>query len=359
MGKNDNARPLVATTGNAGTTEKKGPAKDPSAQSAELPANPHTLFILIQDFKTCGGIKIQVLCISITVENSVNILSDNIGDFQKAMASAPPTKKMMEEATCSVCLQLMREPVSIDCGHIFCRLCIESILENLQVTSLPSRSQCPLCRTPFQRESFRPSKQLQNLIETIKEMERERLCEEHREQLHLFCEDDGQLICWRCERSSQHRGHNTAPVEDVCPGYKYKWHSKNIKSLKKPRGLQDAITLCLEPGRACPSPPTATTAISTKGGRIPADRDGDSQDLGRSGESLTLSVDFYCSKHYADAGGFVSSVKMRQSPKVKPSPFASRGNSGVKRHASHWEQMPRTEKGELQTGRPFALCLWT
>ncbi|KAG8507269.1 E3 ubiquitin-protein ligase TRIM38, partial [Galemys pyrenaicus] len=186
-------------------------------------------------FKTCGGIKIQVLCISITVENSVNILSDNIGDFQKAMASAPPTKKMMEEATCSVCLQLMREPVSIDCGHIFCRLCIESILENLQVTSLPSRSQCPLCRTPFQRESFRPSKQLQNLIETIKEMERERLCEEHREQLHLFCEDDGQLICWRCERSSQHRGHNTAPVEDVCPGYKAKLH----KAVTKLREQED------------------------------------------------------------------------------------------------------------------------
>ncbi|XP_054554363.1 E3 ubiquitin-protein ligase TRIM38-like isoform X3 [Talpa occidentalis] len=140
----------------------------------------------------------------------------------RAMASATATKKMREEATCSICLELMTKPVSIHCGHSFCRQCIEVILENLQGTSSLREPQCPLCRTPFQRASLRSNTQLENLIQTLKEIDRERLCEEHGERLHLFCEDDGQPICLLCERSPQHRGHRMALVEDVYPGYKEK-----------------------------------------------------------------------------------------------------------------------------------------
>ncbi|XP_054554349.1 E3 ubiquitin-protein ligase TRIM38-like isoform X1 [Talpa occidentalis] len=138
------------------------------------------------------------------------------------MALATATKKMREEATCSICLELMTEPVSIHCGHSFCRRCIEGILENPRGTSSLREPQCPLCRAPFQRESLRSIKQLENLIQTVREIDSERLCEEHGERLHLFCKDDGQLICWRCECSPQHRGHSTALVEDVYPGYKEK-----------------------------------------------------------------------------------------------------------------------------------------
>ncbi|XP_054554358.1 E3 ubiquitin-protein ligase TRIM38-like isoform X2 [Talpa occidentalis] len=136
------------------------------------------------------------------------------------MALATATKKMREEATCSICLELMTEPVSIHCGHSFCRRCIEGILENPRGTSSLREPQCPLCRAPFQRESLRSIKQLENLIQTVREIDSERLCEEHGERLHLFCKDDGQLICWRCECSPQHRGHSTALVEDVYAGYK-------------------------------------------------------------------------------------------------------------------------------------------
>ncbi|XP_037374864.1 E3 ubiquitin-protein ligase TRIM38-like [Talpa occidentalis] len=139
------------------------------------------------------------------------------------MASLPAIRKMREEATCSICQQLMKEPVSVNCGHSFCRQCIDNIIgQQYFVTSFIWRARCPLCQTSLQRESVRPNKHLENLIERIQELERERLCEEHGEQLCLFCEDDEQLICWRCERSPQHRGHRTALVEDVCPGYKDK-----------------------------------------------------------------------------------------------------------------------------------------
>ncbi|XP_004695745.1 PREDICTED: E3 ubiquitin-protein ligase TRIM38 [Condylura cristata] len=147
------------------------------------------------------------------------------------MASATAAKMMMEEALCSICLELMTEPVSIDCGHSFCRRCTESILENLQLTSSLTEPQCPLCRTPFQRESLRPNKHLENLIQMVKQLELERLCEEHGEQLHLFCEDDGQLICWRCERSPRHRGHSTELVQDAGPGYREKLR-KSVTNLR-------------------------------------------------------------------------------------------------------------------------------
>ncbi|XP_001496564.1 E3 ubiquitin-protein ligase TRIM38 [Equus asinus] len=139
------------------------------------------------------------------------------------MASSGNAKKMREEATCSICLNLMVEPVSVSCGHSYCHLCIVRFIENVRLLQpwLGTFS-CPQCRATFQMASLRPNKQLGTLIEAIREMEHEMSCEEHGEKLHLFCEDEGQLICWRCERTPQHKGHTTALVEDVCQGYKEK-----------------------------------------------------------------------------------------------------------------------------------------
>ncbi|XP_023411497.2 E3 ubiquitin-protein ligase TRIM38 isoform X2 [Loxodonta africana] len=139
------------------------------------------------------------------------------------MASATPAKKMREEATCSICLNLMADPVSISCGHSYCHLCIVGFFENIRhMKPQEEKFLCPQCRAPFKTASVRPNKQLGSLIEAIKEMNCEMVCEEHGEQLHLFCEDEGQLICWRCERAPQHKGHTTALVEDVSQGYKEK-----------------------------------------------------------------------------------------------------------------------------------------
>ncbi|KAM5200732.1 E3 ubiquitin-protein ligase TRIM38-like [Hipposideros larvatus] len=149
------------------------------------------------------------------------------------MASATATKRMREEATCSICLSLMTEPQSISCGHSFCQWCIEDFLDNQQ----PNLRQhpCPQCRAPFNRTSLRPNKQLGSLIEVIKELDQEMTCQEHGEKLHLFDKDDGQLICWRCAWSPQNRWCTTALVEDVCPGYKEELQKAvtNLRELEK------------------------------------------------------------------------------------------------------------------------------
>ncbi|XP_054980252.1 E3 ubiquitin-protein ligase TRIM38-like [Sorex araneus] len=146
------------------------------------------------------------------------------------MASATVAKRLREEATCSICRELMTEPVSIDCGHSYCHVCIVGFIKNQ--SSQASSLKCPQCRGSFKRDSIRPNRHLASITETIKETERERLCEKHGEKLHLFCEDDGQLICWCCERSPQHKGHVTALVEDACQGYREQLQ-KAVRKLKE------------------------------------------------------------------------------------------------------------------------------
>ncbi|XP_004621825.2 E3 ubiquitin-protein ligase TRIM38-like [Sorex araneus] len=151
-------------------------------------------------------------------------------------------KTMREEAICPICLELVTEPVMIDCGHIYCHSCMMRNIENKQKQSpsqgnlqqSPSQENfhCPVCRAEFQRESIRPSKQLESIIGTIRKMEQEHLCEEHGEKLSLFCEDDDQLICWRCERTPEHRGHTTVLAEDACQSHKEVFQ-KILTSLRK------------------------------------------------------------------------------------------------------------------------------
>ncbi|XP_055988342.1 E3 ubiquitin-protein ligase TRIM38-like [Sorex fumeus] len=129
--------------------------------------------------------------------------------FKESMTLAKATKELKQEDTCHLCQKLMTEPVSITLGHIYCQGYILMFTEEqAKVKSSRGSLGCPLCSLPFQVESIRPVKQLSSLIEIIKGMQCENLNEEHREQLHLFCKDEEQLICWHCERT-QHKGHST------------------------------------------------------------------------------------------------------------------------------------------------------
>ncbi|XP_054985166.1 E3 ubiquitin-protein ligase TRIM38-like [Sorex araneus] len=156
------------------------------------------------------------------------------------MASSSATEKLREESTCSICLELMTEPVSIDCGHSFCLVCVMGLIGNQSSeTSSLETFHCPQCRSPLKWESIRPNKQLQNIIETIKGIEFEKVCEEHGEQLHLFCKDSDQLIC--CERTPQRRGLGAAPVEDAVQRYKEKLQ-KTLKNMEDLCQIQKVLT---------------------------------------------------------------------------------------------------------------------
>ncbi|XP_055988581.1 E3 ubiquitin-protein ligase TRIM38-like [Sorex fumeus] len=158
------------------------------------------------------------------------------------MASGSVTKKLREESTCSICLELMTEPMSIDCGHSFCLTCVVGLIGNQSSETSPLETfHCPQCRSPLKWESIRSNKELKNIIETIKEMEYERVCEEHKEHLHGFCEDNDQLICQCCEYTPQLRGHGTALVDDAVQRYKEKLQ-KTLNNIKELCQIQKVLT---------------------------------------------------------------------------------------------------------------------
>ncbi|XP_036044557.1 E3 ubiquitin-protein ligase TRIM38-like isoform X2 [Onychomys torridus] len=155
--------------------------------------------------------------------------------------------KMIKISSCSICKELMSHPVSINCGHSYCRACIQRYYTKVSSeTGLKIKSGCPLCRSSFRLENLRPNKDLENIIDVIKEMAEDAnkmLCKEHLEKLDLFCEDEGQLLCWRCNWEDRHKGHSVALVGDVCQDYKEKLQ----ETVKKMGKLQEnhKAQLCL------------------------------------------------------------------------------------------------------------------
>uniref|UniRef100_A0A8C3JHC2 Uncharacterized protein n=1 Tax=Calidris pygmaea TaxID=425635 RepID=A0A8C3JHC2_9CHAR len=144
-----------------------------------------------------------------------------------------PLEKLQDEARCSICLEIFQDPVSIHCGHNFCRSCItqtweerttnfscpqcrmtdreveggENLCEEHQETweGLTTNFSCPQCRETGDQKSLRPNRE---------EVEGgENLCEKHQEPLKLFCKDEERLICLVCDKSKVHRDHSVERTE--------------------------------------------------------------------------------------------------------------------------------------------------
>ncbi|KAG5195407.1 E3 ubiquitin-protein ligase TRIM4 [Ovis aries] len=146
-----------------------------------------------------------------------------------------------EELTCAICLDYFADPVSIECGHNFCRGC-------LCRTWAPGGSpvRCPECRRPSAPASMRPNWALARLTER---MRRRRLgpvpaglCGRHWEPLRLFCEDDQRLVCLVCRESQEHQAHTMAPADEACKSYReklLKTQSSLTAKMKKVIHFQD------------------------------------------------------------------------------------------------------------------------
>ncbi|KAK7938716.1 hypothetical protein WMY93_002042 [Mugilogobius chulae] len=142
-----------------------------------------------------------------------------------------------EALSCPVCLDLLKDPVTIPCGHSYCRKCIQQHWDQEEQKQLYS---CPECRQSFSpRPVLIKNIMLAGLVEQLKKTGltappadrcyagpqdvsslqkhqlvapshklQENICSQHHKVMDIFCRSDQQSICYLCSME-QHKGHDT------------------------------------------------------------------------------------------------------------------------------------------------------
>ncbi|KAM9296782.1 E3 ubiquitin/ISG15 ligase TRIM25-like [Gastrophryne carolinensis] len=171
-----------------------------------------------------------------------------------------------EELECSICLSIYTDPVTLGCGHNFCRACIDRALK---VQDVSGAYNCPECRQEFyQRPTMRKNINLSNIVARFHTPEKSaeasirctycihaavaavktcllcesslcadhltvhsaspehvliqptaslarRKCPVHKKILEYYCTKDAAYICVSCRLDGEHEGHKTCPMKDV------------------------------------------------------------------------------------------------------------------------------------------------
>ncbi|XP_039509897.1 E3 ubiquitin/ISG15 ligase TRIM25-like [Pimephales promelas] len=172
-----------------------------------------------------------------------------------------------DEFMCSVCLDLLKDPVTIHCGHSYCKICITDcwdqedeksvyscpqcrqtfsprpalgkntilaeLVEKLKKTKLPADCyagagdvECDVCtgrkhkavksclvcqesycQTHFDRHEEYHSRKPHKVIDATGRLQ-DMICRKHDKELEMFCITDQQCICVRC-KEYEHKNHNT------------------------------------------------------------------------------------------------------------------------------------------------------
>ncbi|XP_074116729.1 putative E3 ubiquitin-protein ligase TRIML1 [Sminthopsis crassicaudata] len=128
-------------------------------------------------------------------------------------------KDLQASVTCSICLGYFTDPVTVNCGHSFCKGCLRQCRVGAQETSA-----CPECRADINHGTDLVSNRSLQQLSIITKMLRPHLvqalvgpstCEKHGEKEKLFCEDDHRILCHSCSLAPEHRNHCVLPLEKV------------------------------------------------------------------------------------------------------------------------------------------------
>lgn len=111
--------------------------------------------------------------------------------------------ELEEKLTCSICLVLYHDPVTLSCGHNFCKCCIQDWWRGQE-------KQCPECREPFpEGAELRRNVTLSGVLELVRAApsqapgplsasESGARCPRHGWPLELFCRTEGRGVCSAC-----------------------------------------------------------------------------------------------------------------------------------------------------------------
>ena len=168
-------------------------------------------------------------------------------------------KKVEDQLNCSVCLDIYTDPKLLQCLHVFCQTCLVRLVfrdEHGQIVLF-----CPNCRqiTPVPANGvagLQPAFHINHLLDIAEDLRKEKeapasteradsssasltpprkevstFCLEHvKEELKLYCETCGELICPYCAlKTGKHHNHDYELIEKAFETYK-----KEIGSLLEP-----------------------------------------------------------------------------------------------------------------------------
>ncbi|XP_047674357.1 tripartite motif-containing protein 16-like isoform X2 [Tachysurus fulvidraco] len=193
-----------------------------------------------------------------------------------AEASISVDQLSVDQFICSVCLDLLKDPVTLSCGHSFCKVCINGCWDQEDQKDVYS---CPQCRDTFTpRPVLRRNNMLAEVVEKLKKKTevqaaspdhcytgpgdvecdfctgrkhkavksclvcvasfcethlkphleipvlkkhklveasgnlQEKICSEHDKVLEIFCRSDQSFICYLC-MTDEHKSHDTVSVK--------------------------------------------------------------------------------------------------------------------------------------------------
>nr|XP_061807705.1 E3 ubiquitin-protein ligase TRIM35-like [Nerophis lumbriciformis] len=128
-----------------------------------------------------------------------------------------------EDLTCSTCLEVKKDPVTLQCKHSFCRACLEKWWNEEK-----GQQTCPLCR-----KKCHSMDDLFNFSQPS--VQSEAICKLHKEKMELFCLDHHESLCDICKDAEIHSGHKFCPLDEAAKnhGEKLQEALQNVKEKLK------------------------------------------------------------------------------------------------------------------------------
>ncbi|NXF99918.1 TRI65 protein, partial [Sakesphorus luctuosus] len=123
------------------------------------------------------------------------------------------SQKLEEKLVCSICLELFSVPVTLPCGHNFCKRCIRDHWHKQERAPAGAETgyTCPECRRGFERcPELEKNVTLCGVVELARdrgerglgtglcEVAQGELCPQHGRPLELYCQDERRCICCVC-----------------------------------------------------------------------------------------------------------------------------------------------------------------
>ncbi|XP_069619161.1 E3 ubiquitin/ISG15 ligase TRIM25-like [Ranitomeya imitator] len=201
---------------------------------------------------------------------------------------------LRKELECSICLSLYTDPVTLRCGHNFCRDCIDQVLNTRDESGDYS---CPECREKFRRRpalirNITLSNVVENFLSTQPHQEEitgicctycihspvpavksclqceaslcekhlklhskgpehvltdpstsleTRKCSVHKKILEYYCTEDDACICVSCSLVGEHRGHRVEMMNEASEKKKEKLRNVLQKLITKRMKTEERV----------------------------------------------------------------------------------------------------------------------